>query len=329
MENYCTLFHMNYLPLGMALHQSLLRHAGEFRLWILCMDEEVEAALGKLGLPNVRLLPLRDLEALFPSLLAVRPGRSRGEYCWTSTPFLPEAIFRIAPELERVTYVDADVFFFGSPRPILSEFEESKAHVLVTEHGYPADADNSDSAGRFNVQFMPFAHSEKALEILRWWQDRCLQCCTNDSASGSFGDQKYLNEWPELFGDSIHILREVERTLGPWNIRNMWKGGTPKGSYHYSGVRIFQGGETMLYPADHPVVVPWSALRHIYRPYLRELAKAWKTCAEHGLDLGLNPAPRKSLFLLRRLGRMALRIQYWTRIDGSRFSLVGWNPLDA
>jgi hypothetical protein len=327
MEHYCTLFDLNYLPLGMALHNSLLRTGGDFQLWILCMDDGVEAALRKLDLPRIRLLPLRDLEAMFPALMDVRTTRSHGEYCWTSTPFLPEAVLRIAPEISRVTYVDADIFFFGSPTQILSEFEQSKAHVLLTEHDYTPDQDNTETTGRFCVQLMPFSNSDKALEILRWWQGKCLQCCTSEVGGETFGDQKYLDEWPSRFGDSIHILRNVELTLGPWNVRHLWKGGSPKGSYHFSGLRIFAGGETMMSPAEHTVAIPLCGMRNIYLPYAKALREAWRTCQKHGIVFHLPPAPRNSFLVLRRLRRLLLRIQCWTRIDRSPWlSICGWTP---
>ena len=81
-EHFCTLFDSNFLPMGMTLHQSLLTHAQPFHLWILCMDELVEQQLEMISLPHVTLIPLRDIETT--ELLAVKPGRSRGEYCCSS-----------------------------------------------------------------------------------------------------------------------------------------------------------------------------------------------------------------------------------------------------
>lgn len=327
MEHYCTLFDQGYLPLGMALHRSLERTAGDFQLWIACMDENVERDLARLGLEHVRLIPFRDLESRFPALLEAKRNRSHGEYCWTVTPFLPEMVLHLDPGASRVTYVDADLYFFGSPRPIFEEFARSGAHVLVTEHAYSPDADHTDSAGRFNVQFLPFDRSPKAFEILAWWQSRCLGLCTSDSASGSYGDQKYLDEWPSLFGDAVHVLSDPGLTLGPWNVRHRWKGGTPRGCYHFSGLRIFAGGEAMLFPSAHPFVIPFRAMWCIYVPYLRELSAAWAECRARGVRLDLGPAPRKSFFLVRRLGRFLLRIQWWVRIDGSSWgSFLGWTP---
>jgi hypothetical protein len=45
MEHFVTLFDLLFLPQGLALHRSMERHAGNYTLWILCMDDEVHGIL--------------------------------------------------------------------------------------------------------------------------------------------------------------------------------------------------------------------------------------------------------------------------------------------
>ena len=87
MEHYVTLFDSLFLPQGLALHRSMQRHAGQHLLWILCIDDVAYEVLQCLELPDVRLLRLDGVETA--ELLKVKAGRSRGEYCWTLTPFTP------------------------------------------------------------------------------------------------------------------------------------------------------------------------------------------------------------------------------------------------
>ena len=54
----CTYFDSAYLTRGLALYSSLLEHAGDFRLWILCLDEECLRILKALALGNVVLISL-------------------------------------------------------------------------------------------------------------------------------------------------------------------------------------------------------------------------------------------------------------------------------
>src|SRR5438067_2358097 len=100
-EQFATLFDIHYLPHGLCLHRSLLEHGQPFRLWVLCLDGEVELALRRLNLPHVTLISLAQAET--QALRQVKPGRNTAEYCWTLTPFLPECVLQRMPQLERVT----------------------------------------------------------------------------------------------------------------------------------------------------------------------------------------------------------------------------------
>lgn len=250
-EHFVTLFDNNFLPVGLCLYASLLEHGQPFHLWILCMDELVEQNLHRLALPHVSLIPLREVEDA--RLLAVKPTRSRGEYCWTLTPFTPQFVFDRDPQVRRITYLDADMFFFSPPRLLLEEFEQSGKHVLITEHAYDPRYERFGRArrgGRFCVQFITFRRSPEAGRVMRWWQERCLEWCYARVEAGKFGDQKYLDQWPELFGAEVHILSQKEKTLAPWNVAYYEKLGHGKVApvfYHFHGLRILSPVELLLY----------------------------------------------------------------------------------
>ena len=197
-EHFVTLFDSGYLPMGMALHQSLMAHAQPFHLWILCIDEPVEEQLKRIALPHVTLIPLRDVET--PELLAVKPGRTRAEYCWTLTPFTFQAVFERDAAVTRVTYLDSDLFFFSSPGILLDEMEKAQKHVLITEHAYGPEYQKwTTLSGRFCVQFLTFSKTAGSLTVMQWWQKKCLEWCFARAEDGKFGDQKYLDAWPDSF----------------------------------------------------------------------------------------------------------------------------------
>src|SRR5256885_328246 len=167
MEHYVTLFDSAFLPQGLALQSSLQRHAGPYTLWILCVDNETYEVLGRLSLPNTRLIRASDVET--SELLRVKKERSRAEYCWTLTPFTPRFVFEADPGIRRVTYVDADLWFRQSPAPIFSEFEQSGKQVLITDHAYAPEHDRTATSGRYCVQFMTFRHGGGET-VRRWWE---------------------------------------------------------------------------------------------------------------------------------------------------------------
>ena len=267
-EHFVTLFDNNFLPMGLCLHRSLLEHGQPFHLWILCMDELVERHLHQLALPHVSLISLREVED--DRLLAVKPTRSRGEYCWTLTPFTPQFVFDRDPSVERVTYLDADVFFFDAPHLLIDEFTASAKHVLITEHAYDPRYERSGRAkrgGRFCVQLITFRRTAAAAKVMRWWQDRCLEWCYARVEDGKFGDQKYLDAWPELFGDEVHILRQKERTLAPWNVsyyEKLGQGRIAPVFYHFHGLRLESPAKLLLYSGYRV----GAAADDLYRAYL-------------------------------------------------------------
>src|SRR2546421_9362218 len=109
---FCTYFDHRYLTRGLALYESLQRHAGGADLHVLCMDELAAAALRELALPRLHVIPIAELERADPELAASRATRSTIEYYFTTSPSLPLYLLDQNPELESVTYVDADLFFF-------------------------------------------------------------------------------------------------------------------------------------------------------------------------------------------------------------------------
>ena len=247
-EHFCTLFDHKFLPMGMSLHQSLITHAQPFHLWIICMDKLVEEQLKILALPQVSLISLQEIET--PELLAVKPERSRGEYCWTMTPFTFTAVFKRQPDIKRVTYLDADLYFFRNPQILLQEFEESDRDILITEHSYAPEYDQTLLAGRFCVQFLTAKNNKSGLNIISWWQKRCLDWCCGKLEDGKFGDQKYLDTWPVLFSDKIWILQQKENALAPWNINWFSKYLADKLNpvfYHFHGLRIVSPNKILLF----------------------------------------------------------------------------------
>jgi hypothetical protein len=296
-EHFVTLFDRNFLAAGLCLYRSLKEHAGAFRLWIVCMDEVVERRLRELELPEVRLLPLAEVETA--ELRRVRGGRSVGEYCWTLTPFTPGFVMDRAPEARRVTYLDADLYFFGAPRLLLEELEAAEAHVLITPHAYSPEYDQSADSGIYCVQFVTFCNSAAARAVLRWWQERCIEWCYNRVEDGKFGDQKYLDDWPERFAGCVHVLRRAELALGPWNAnRFIHDERFLPAFFHFHGVRVVSEGRLLLY-CNYRLR---DQARRLYDRYVAELTQVLGTAYARWGEIpgtGLRPGLKERLWRLR------------------------------
>lgn len=291
MEHYVTLFDSLFLPQGLALHFSMERHVKNYKLWILCVDERAYVALTSLQLANVELLRLSELET--QALLDVKSRRNAGEYCWTLTPFAVRFVFEADKTVERVTYLDADVWFRKAPDPIFKEFEDSSKHVLITDHAYAPEHDQSESAGQYCVQFMTFTRTGGEL-VRQWWEDRCVEWCYARVEGNKFGDQKYLDDWPIRFENRVHVLLNKELILAPWNAFRFPYGNSIV--WHFQGLRIAVYRHYFSLQLSH-YPLPETTQKSVYQPYIRDISEAIDRLSKCGFRI--NSQAKNTTWLLQ------------------------------
>jgi len=211
--NYCTLFNSHYLSRGLALYQSLLNHTEKFHLYIFAFDDIAYDILTRMQLAYVTVISLKEFET--PALLAVKPHRTVAEYCWTSTS---STVLHCLEKyhLKEICYLDADLFFWGDPLTLISEAKDSS--MMITEHRYSKEYDHALISGKYCVQFMYFKNDINAMQALHWWRAACLEWCFNRVEEGKFGDQKYLDEWPQRF-EGVKVLAHLGGGVAPWNVQ--------------------------------------------------------------------------------------------------------------
>jgi len=266
MNHYVTLFDSNFLPQGLALYESMTRHAAPFILWVLCMDEKTQQILKRLARPSIRLVPISEVET--PQLLQIKQQRTRVEYCWTVTPMTPKIVFDRDASVERVTYLDADMLFLKNPEPIHQEFRETGKSVLITDHAFDDENDRAWTSGQYCVQFMTFVRDKSEI-VRQWWEARCLEWCFARREGGKFGDQKYLDDWPSRFPTEVHALQQLDLLLGPWNTKRFHYSRAI--TWHFHGLRLLKGGKILAHPGYS---VPREVDTHIYGPYILALRRA-------------------------------------------------------
>ena len=215
MLNFCALFDVNYLTRGVILYESLKNSVrGDFKLYVLTLDNESLKILNKLNLEFLIPIRLRDFENR--ELLSIKSERTATEYCWTCTPWIIKYVLEKF-KLSHCTYLDADLCFYKDPKILLDELNENDS-ILITEHDYYKKYDQTEKSGKYCVQFMYFKNDTKGLKALNWWSDQCLKWCYNRHEDGKFGDQKYIESFPELF-EGVHVLKNKKAALAPWNIQ--------------------------------------------------------------------------------------------------------------
>jgi len=282
MRHFCTYFDSNYLLRGITLYRSLVKYCKKpFRFYVLCLDEDVFNALTKLDEENIVPIELRRVEQWDHELLVAKVNRSRIEYYFTLSPILPLFVLEHF-KVDLVTYLDADLMFFSSPEPIYEELGD--ASIFVAEHRFSEELKDSIKFGRFNVQCQAFRNNETGLKCLKHWRQQCLEWCYDRLEDGKFADQKYLDEWPELYGDNLVISQHPGVGVAPWNVANLdvvcnengyHVCGKPLIFYHFHGLKVL-GNHLIKSGLGSYNVSNTPSLRYLYISYVSKLIEYGK-----------------------------------------------------
>jgi hypothetical protein len=223
------------------------------------------------------LIPIEALESAYPGLFSVKTQRSNIEYYYTCTPFLPDYILGKDSSIERITYLDADLFFFSNPESVIRESEAGE--IAIIAHRFAAKNQKLVTRGIYNVGWVSFRRSPKSLECLHWWRDKCLEWCFNRVEDSRFADQKYLDHWPEQF-KGVVVIQNKGANLAPWNLGNYQIRATPEGVwvdndrlvfFHFHG---FKKLAAWLYSSNlsaYGTKLKEESRNAIFLPYIRAL----------------------------------------------------------
>lgn len=213
MINWFTLCDINYAPRALCLLRSMERWATyPFKLIVICCDQETYRVFDREE--YVRAIQLSWIEEQHKRLLNIKHSRSWVEYLWT----LPSVICSLFYNGRTpVIYLDADLYFFYGFDNRLSEFGfPFDEHTLIIPHRWtPKYEERLKVNGIYNVSMVAFGPQQRAGYCAELWAHQCLTWCYNRLEDGKFGDQKYLDIWPERWG--AHVVDNPGWGLAPWN----------------------------------------------------------------------------------------------------------------
>jgi hypothetical protein len=274
------------------MYESLKKQTTDFHLYIFAFDDLSYKILSELKLGNVTVISLQEFET--PELLKVKPSRTKAEYCWTSTPSTISYLLD-KYNLPNCTYIDADLYFYASPDVLINEMGEN-SEILVTEHRYTKIARiyEGKRAGRFCVQFLTVKNTPGGHHVLNTWKNQCIDWCYNRYEDGKFGDQKYLDNWPEKYRN-IHILKHLGGGVAPWNImkyRILEENGHAFGFEKQSGKKfqlVFYHFHFVKFMKNGKIDIGWHPLgkqniNTVYLPYIYSIIEKEKYLSESGFD---------------------------------------------
>lgn len=214
---FCTYFDRNYLARGLALYRSLQRTCPSFELWVLCLDAVCHRALSELRISGIHLIPLEELEESDRQLCAVKSTRSLLEYYFTCSPCLPSFVLSHYTHVDRITYLDADLYFFRDPSDVFDVIEHSS--IAIIPHRFHPTFVGREQFGIYNVGWVSFRRDEQGMACLSKWREQCLDWCYIRCEADRFADQKYLDRWPADFSN-VAVIQHKGANLAPWNVAN-------------------------------------------------------------------------------------------------------------
>jgi hypothetical protein len=168
---------------------------------------------------GVKVLSIEEL--LGAELVAyLRDSRSFLEFMWTLPSQLLTRLWEIGESCTDFTYLDADIFFFADPSIIWQEIPSNS--VSVVRHNFSNRLQGVFlESGEFNVSWVSVPNSSIGKAVASKWASDCLEMCPDKPVIHNgkliYGDQRYLDYWPELYGSSLHIIEHLGAGVAPWN----------------------------------------------------------------------------------------------------------------
>lgn len=312
MRYFCTYFDRNYLLRGLVLYRSLRDVGASFTLWALCLDDETFEVLETLAWPGLVPVRLGDLETHDPELAAARPTRTLVEYYFTLTPALPLYLLAQHPEVDVISYLDADLKFYSDPEGVLAALDGNS--VLIIPHGFPEHLRALEAHGKYNVGMVCFRNDESGRECLERWRARCIEWCYDRIEDGRYADQAYLDDWPSSH-QGVVVLDSPGVGLAPWNFMRFridittdppLVEGRPLIFYHFHAFknlrsRLFDDGLGQYGEMDQRV------RRYLYGGYVRDLRVASRAVEGRLGGTGIAATGRSPKATWRQVLRQARR----------------------
>ncbi|WP_243280138.1 hypothetical protein [Clostridium tertium] len=276
---FCMVVSRTRLIQAIACFLSLYKNMDNFKVYILCVDEKCYEFLKEINSDKIVLVTIAELNR--EDLLAIKASRKLNQYCWTLKPGFIKYIFTLDDSINRVTYIDSDLFFYQNPNVIFENQPDasvllSSGEIFLPMYSKEFNQTMQTLTGNFNSGFISFKKDINGLQCVNWWDKMCVDSCTSNPEDNKFGDQKYLDDMPFLF-NNVYEITTQGINIGHWNYLkykftvsndNVMVNNNKLIFYHFSGFRIISKYDIRQVHEEDRVNIPF-----IYQIYKRALGK--------------------------------------------------------
>lgn len=209
-----TIISKNYLPFARTLYKSTKSKNKNVDFFAFIVDEDKSR------------LDISGMQIICTDMISIRNYKQRAMYfdiTELNTSVKPDVILHFLENgYQSVIYLDPDIKVFYSLDSIFSLLESGIYDFVLTPHIttpipdqlFPTEVDILKT-GAYNLGFIGVGTG--GISIIRWWSNRLENLGFNDTASGLFTDQKWIDLLPGL-SDNVFIERGKGFNMAYWNL---------------------------------------------------------------------------------------------------------------
>jgi hypothetical protein len=300
---FFTYFDSKFLIQGtVAINSFLVQHPDA--TGYIYSDEQlvVDALQVRFKNNNVVVINLLEIPTILKEIEGMRQDRNTVELLISLKPFLfLETLARI-PADATLTYIDADLFFYQSLKPMLTELENFD--ILLTQHIFPKSMIESVKYGQVNAGLISARRTVAAEVILTDWAAKCRSWCYLRLEDNKYADQLYLDAY--LLNSNVKAIADPGINNGMYYFKEQRRlttrlkrtlvDGSELVCFHFHGIRV---SERFVLTGFNRYNFPSNAFRIwnlIFRKYISEIrtelvffyrilgVEAMNNCVLHQLD---------------------------------------------
>ncbi len=283
---YYSIYRKDYLYKGIVLYESMKRHDGNFKFFLICMEEESVELLKKMKLIDLIPISIKEIEEYDKRIPELKVQRGEKTYIWTAKASVPLYLFDRYKEMDHVLWVDGDTEFMSDTEPIYEQWGDYS--VLLTEEKFDGEYEYlGHMVGFYNTGFMGFKNDEIGIKVLNYFKDRLQEWKNSEEEQGNWNDQLYVDDWTEKF-PNIGVVKHNGINLTPFiasRINNEQKGfvnfregkpyikDTPIVLYHFMALKYYDGNEFDL--CYYWMRFDMQTVKKLYIPYFDKCNEAY------------------------------------------------------
>lgn len=214
-----TICSSNYLAHARTLGDSLTQHNPECR-FVIGLVDQLPPALEPAFWHPYELIPVESLAIPGFSEMAGRYGII--ELNTAVKPFYIDYLYRRDAGVQKVVYLDPDIYVTGSLQAVERKLDEYS--IIVTPHRCIHNDTEEQIVheramirnGIYNLGFLATSRTSETMAFLKWWQARLRTLCYLRLEEGLFVDQYWVT-LASVYFDGMHVERNLGYNMCYWN----------------------------------------------------------------------------------------------------------------